>query len=102
MRPGAGERDEQRVAPGLDREAGRTIGAHLMAKGRIGALEHAAGLGRVIPDVVPDAVDQHSHDLSPAQARPGRSANTRSNASGPLIVSFVSSAMATPARLGTA
>jgi len=73
MRPGAGERDIEMIAPGLGleaafaRRAGRAFGGHPVAELRLGAFEMAGGGFRVIPDVVPDAVNEHAHRRSPVR-----------------------------------
>ena len=65
--PGAGIGDVQVVATGFGLVAGgarracRSVGGNPIAEGRGAALEMAGGRFRVIPDVLPDAVYEHSH-----------------------------------------
>src|SRR5690606_8606545 len=69
MRPGTGERDIKMIAAGLGgktavpRRTGRAVYGDPVAELRRRTFEMALGGLRVIPDVMPDAVNEHTHDL---------------------------------------
>jgi hypothetical protein len=68
MRPGAEKSGIEVIASGFGRKAAVAGGARRavrrdpIAKPRCVAPEPSAGLGGLVPSVVPDAVDQKSHD----------------------------------------
>jgi Na+(H+)/acetate symporter ActP len=67
VRPGAGKRHVEVIAPGLRLEAafaggaGRTVGGDPVAELCGGPLETALRFLGVVPDVVPDTLNQHAH-----------------------------------------
>src|SRR5690606_23532856 len=70
VRPGTGQRDVEMVAPGLGLEAAFAarprcaVARHPVAELRCGSLEAPAMRFGVVPFVVPDAVDEQTHDRS--------------------------------------
>ena len=65
VRPWAGQRDIEVVAPRLGLEARRTVGGDPVPERALLPLERAAGRFRVVPLVVPASVDQQTHGRRP-------------------------------------